>query len=288
MPKNELLMVLIAVAESKNFYEAADKLHITQSSVSLKMKELESLVPLPVFQLEGKKKVLTHFGRNLFHLAKEQNFMLEQKIEDLYRHYSSAEKLTLRVGSRLEILKYISLNLNFPGKIEMINLSSADTVNKLLAHEIDIGITYLRPDSTEVVAKKIFTSSCHFIIHKKLLGKRKLNLKLIKDLDFLADKPCIVYDKNGPMLKSWLNFIGQKYEDLKLTYSVEDWGVVQFLVESEKGYALVPSYVINSSSDVVSIELPSEIMPSFTYYALYEKGLTKIESFKKALASLEV
>ena len=66
----ELWNVLIAVSESRNFRAAAEKLRISQPAVSFKLKELERHLPLPLFQLEGRRKVLTHFGRALSEVAK--------------------------------------------------------------------------------------------------------------------------------------------------------------------------------------------------------------------------
>ena len=79
----ELYRVLQAVAESRSFREAAEKLGISQPAVSFKIKELESLQPLPLFRLEGKRKVLTHFGRALCSVAKEETFSFEREIENL-------------------------------------------------------------------------------------------------------------------------------------------------------------------------------------------------------------
>src|ERR1035437_8708339 len=93
----ELLRVLIAVGESRNFREAAEKLQISQPAVSLKLKELEAHQPLPIFSLEGKRKVLTHYGRSLYELAKSGAVGLEREIEGLHRVYSSEELLTIRI-----------------------------------------------------------------------------------------------------------------------------------------------------------------------------------------------
>ena len=77
----DLFKVLIAVAESKNFREAAEKLQISQPAVTFKLRELESTQPLPLFSLEGKRKVLTHFRRSLYELAKKGTSDFERQID---------------------------------------------------------------------------------------------------------------------------------------------------------------------------------------------------------------
>src|ERR1700750_444160 len=99
-PSFDLLKVLITVAESRNFREAAETLQISQPGVSLKLKDLEAGQPLPIFTLEVKRKVLTHYGRALYELAKEGATTLERRIENLHRVYASPDLLTARIGGR--------------------------------------------------------------------------------------------------------------------------------------------------------------------------------------------
>src|SRR5438552_468162 len=93
-----LLKTLIAVAESKNFQEAAGRLGISQPAVSFQLKELESRLPAPLFFLSGKKKVLTHYGQALYQTAKGKMDAFHKGLEDLHRHYADPSTLTLRVG----------------------------------------------------------------------------------------------------------------------------------------------------------------------------------------------
>ncbi len=288
-PPFELLQVLIAVAESKNFYEAAIRLKITQPSISHKMKQLESFMPMAIFQLQGKRKVLTHYGRSLYDVAIVQSNQLEKNIEQLHRQYADAEHLTLRIGGRPEVIDCMASAFNFAGKIEMLNLSSSEAVEKLRTHQIDIAISYIAPDSSEIIAKKLFQSSSHFRIHHKFLKvkNKKLSLDLVKDEIFLKQTPCIIYHKDGHMLKDWLKHLNLSLDMLKIVYVAEDWRTVQNLVDQGLGYALVPEYIQSHSQGAVqSIELPNQIMPKYTFYALYDKGLKKIEPFQKILSAL--
>jgi DNA-binding transcriptional LysR family regulator len=282
-PPFELFRVVMAVAESKNFSEAAQKLGITQPSVSMKLRELERQLPLPLFQLEGKRKVLTHYGRALYEIAKSQNGQLEERIERLHRTYASAENLTIRIAGRNEVLDYLAPHLNFDGKIELINCSSRQALNKLMSHETDVAIGYHLPDSTEIVAKKIFQSKSYFAIHDRLLGRRKLSLDLVNNFDFLKNTPCAIYHREGHMLGIWLQHLELPLAHLNIKFVTEDWRTVQKLVEAGLGYALVPEYVRVQSRDVQYLEMPSNVLPTYTYFALFEKGLKQIKPFREIL-----
>lgn len=271
------------MAESKNFNEAAAKLQISQPAVSFKLRELESQLPLPVFQLEGKRKVLTHYGRALYEVALKQAKGIEKSIEDLHRLYAQPESLTLRIGGRAEVLESIAPTLDFAGKIELVDLNSQEAVEKLQTHEIDIAISYKKPDSAEIIAKKIFQSSSCFVVHEKFLKKKKLGLELARDTKFLTETPCILYLRDGHVLADWMKHVKIPFESLQVRFVAEDWRTVQNLVDQGMGYALVPEYIKSFSKDVHRLELPTQVMPSYVFYALYEKGLKKIEPFKKVL-----
>jgi DNA-binding transcriptional LysR family regulator len=279
----DLLTVLVAVAESSNFYEAATRLKITQPSVSLKMKELEAALPVPVFHLEGKRKVLTHYGRAVYQLAKSQLDNLENDFQTLNRHYALSKDLTLKIAGRAEVIDFLIPKINFDGKIHTQTTTSTEAVKKLLAHEIDLAISHILPDSNEVIAKEIMRSSANFIIHRKFLKRRKLNLDLLSDKDFLGQTPSIFYYKEGHILKDWIKHVGLELETLNDKYVCDDWKIVQNFVAQGLGYAFVPEYVANTSSDVMVYHMNTSVIPKYTFYALYAKSLRKIPAFATAL-----
>ena len=71
-PPLELLELLVAVAESRNLVEAAARVGLSQPAVSMKLKTLETQLPLPAFARHGKRKVLTHYGSELYLAARTQ------------------------------------------------------------------------------------------------------------------------------------------------------------------------------------------------------------------------
>ncbi|MGZ3694885.1 MAG: LysR family transcriptional regulator [Bdellovibrionota bacterium] len=174
MPALDLFEILIAAAESRNLTDAAQKLRLSQAGVSSKLKELERQSPLPLFSLEGKRKVLTHYGRELYKIAKANRSSMSSLYENLNREYASAETLTLRVGSRRELFEALAPKIKFPGRVQFVALSSTECIQHLQEHKIDVAISYQLPDSPEIMGKKILESSANLVVHKKFLkGKKK-------------------------------------------------------------------------------------------------------------------
>lgn len=282
-PSYDLLRVLIAVAESRNFREAAAKLHISQPAVSLKLRELEREQPLPLFSLEGKRKVLTHYGRSLYELAKAGTLDLERKIEGLHRNYGDPANLTVRIGGRYEILEFLAPMLDFEGCIDLVGVSSRQAIDKLLRHEVDIAIAWERPDSAEIQAKKLFASKAYLGIHENLLKRRRLTLDLARDPAFLRETPCISYLSSGHLITEWAESAGVAFGELRVSRVAEDWRTIERLIEQGAGYGIVPGYVPVHNPKVTRVELPVSVLPAYDFYALFETSLKRIKAFQPLL-----
>jgi len=280
----ELLRVLIEVGESRNFLEAAEKLQVSQAAVSLKLKELEAGQPLPIFSLKGKRKVLTHYGRSLYELAKRGAVGLEREIEDLHRVYSSENLLTIRIAGRHEVLEYLTPYFDFGGKVELVGASSREALDRLLHHEIDIAISYSPPDSAELIAKKVFSSKVYFGVHEKFLKKRRLNLNLIQDREFLLKTPCVSYMRDGHLIADLAEHAGVAFSDLNVRYVSEDWRTIQFLVEQGVGYGILPGYVQVHSPEIQRFEVPANILSHLDFFAIFRSDLKKIKAYQTLLA----
>jgi DNA-binding transcriptional LysR family regulator len=238
VPGIELLEVLIAAAESRNLVQAAEKLKISQPAVSVKLKALNALAPLPLFSYEGKRKVLTHYGRELYKIAKLSQEQMFARYEDLNRRYASAENLTLKVGARRELFESLAQRLKFPGRVAFRSMTSAEAVHQLMDHKVDIAISYILPDSSDIVAKKTFESTAQFVVHKRLL-KSKSHRDLVRDRDFLLQTPCVLYHEDGHFLQEWTAHLDIPFEQLNVRGIAEDWRTVQSLVAEGWGYGVV-------------------------------------------------
>jgi DNA-binding transcriptional LysR family regulator len=283
-PGVELFETLIAAAESRSLSEAAEKLKISQPGVSVKLQALERLAPLPLFSLEGKRKVLTHYGRELYKIARTNQTQLEKSYEELNRRYASPSTLTLRVGCRKELFQDVCHKFRFAGRIEFTSLSSSDAVDALMSNKIDIAIAYgdLLPDSPEIMAKKILESVTEFAVHRKLLP-RKLSDALTRDREFLTGTPCVHYVGGGHALTDWTRHLGIPAEKLKVAAVAEDWNVLLTLIGQGWGYGIIPGHIKGSSAEVARLPMLNSVLTKYTFFALFRKDLRKVPAFQKLL-----
>ena len=80
--------VLVSVVESGGYAKAAERIHKSQSTLTYSIKKLESLLGVKVFELKGRKAVLTPTGELLYRRAKtllEDTGRLEKAAAELAR-----------------------------------------------------------------------------------------------------------------------------------------------------------------------------------------------------------
>jgi DNA-binding transcriptional LysR family regulator len=283
LPSLDLLRSLVAFAESRNLVEAAQRLGLSQPAVSIHLKRLEGATPVPVFSVEGKRKVLTHYGRALYVATRRELNRLEQSLEHVDRIYAFPEKLTLRVGARREIVHRVAQCIDFPGKIHFSTLSSQRAVARLLDHTVDLAVSHDQPDHPEIISRRLFSNGVMWVAHRKWLGSQEATLEMAADRSFLSKVPCLAYREDAPFLREWALHQGLRLRDLNIRYVCEDWASIIKLVEAGAGYSLVPDDMEVSSALVSTIGIPSSVIPKITHYALFHPDLRKIPAFKSFL-----
>ncbi len=77
------LQIFEAVARLKSFSKASRELHLTQPAISMQMRQLESLIGIPLIERLGKQIFITQAGNTLFHHAQVISRQLHQVQNDL-------------------------------------------------------------------------------------------------------------------------------------------------------------------------------------------------------------
>ncbi|MDZ4663098.1 MAG: LysR family transcriptional regulator [Pseudomonadota bacterium] len=286
IPKFDLLETLVSVAESKNFLEAAHRLELSQGAVSLKLKALQEHLPLPLFTLKGKRKILTPYGNEIYKYARVQ---LDRSLADfgvVSRKYMKPENTVLKISCRRELFQSLYSRLDFGGSIHFEEASGREALRLLLERKVDLALTYIKPDLTEVIARPILDSRCHLLVHKKHVKAH--GSKFFRSEEFLTTVPCLIYTGGGHLLDKWVRHLGIDFSKLRPRVIAEDWGILRDLIDEGHGYAVAPDFVQTRSADVVSVEIPSLALETYKYYAIFFKDLKQIPAIKNVLKSIEM
>ena len=99
------LRVFAAVAQSENMTQAAEQISLTQSAMSMALKEFESLLDTPLFHRHGKRIKLNNMGQSLLPRALQILQLAEE-----FEHLASSDALAgqLRIGASSTIGNYLA------------------------------------------------------------------------------------------------------------------------------------------------------------------------------------
>ena len=92
--------VLVSVVESGGYAKAAERIHKSQSTLTYSIKKLESLLAVKVFELKGRKAVLTPTGELLYRRAKtllEDTSRLEKAAGDLAKGWEPEIRIAVDI-----------------------------------------------------------------------------------------------------------------------------------------------------------------------------------------------
>lgn len=133
------------VAETLNFTQAAEQLHLAQSSVSAQIRALERDLGVMLFDRIGKQVFLTDAGHRLLGYARKIESMTEEIRTEVAGEKNLRGRLTIRMPESLarkympEVIdhyhhKYPDVHLNF------INCSDSELPRELSSGRIDIAL----------------------------------------------------------------------------------------------------------------------------------------------------
>jgi LysR family cyn operon transcriptional activator len=142
------LRYFIALAGSLNFTRAAERLHVTQSTLSHQIRQLEDEVGLPLFDRTGKRVALTEAGDDFLHHA-------VRAMQEIDLGLSALRRDTAEVTGELHIGSTHTFNLGFipdcianfqqkhPGVKVVVEELPADQIGTRLEQgTLDLGIAY--------------------------------------------------------------------------------------------------------------------------------------------------
>lgn len=205
-----------AVWQERSFSRAAERLHISQSSLSLTIKHVEEKIGMKIFDINSLPVDLTEFGKLYIEGVKEV-MSLTRGLENYAYDVNHLKRGKLSIGTG----NFFAINLIAPAiaefkekypnvDIELLEGRSADLEPELNKGNIDLLITNASLDTAIYTQIKLFTENLmlvvpkHFfseppcpelIITQQALKNKKrtytagVSLKYFEDLPFIALRP---------------------------------------------------------------------------------------------------
>lgn len=281
VPPLYLLQTLVVFSEQGNLVQTAERLGLTQPTVSRQLQQLEELFEHPLFRTQGRNKVLTDYGSALVQELRERFVDLERIFQKVDQTFAQSTSIHVSVGGRKEILDRYFSQVSFPGTLELIHMTGNETVEALKKGSLDIGITQQNFDSLNFLGKKLFLSGTALIIPKRWAH----DISNPKDWAEKASQyGAAAYSVEQSLLKDYFDH-HKTTEKMQINCIVADWNSIEKRVSQGKSWAVIPSDFVTEGKGYEIFQLGTHF-PSTQFYVYYRKDLAKAAWMKDLLGQV--
>ncbi|MCR8847484.1 LysR family transcriptional regulator [Rossellomorea sp. SC111] len=158
-----IIKTFIIAAEFNHFRKAAERLYISQPTVTVHIKQLEKELGVALFERDGKKIKLTEAGRSYLQNAKRLIEVYEEGITDIHsfsQGYTTTLKMAISPLIADNVLPFVLKQYleNHPEvEISVEIIESTEIEKAVLEERVDIGLSCLPSFSHELEQTLLFT-----------------------------------------------------------------------------------------------------------------------------------
>jgi LysR family transcriptional regulator, hydrogen peroxide-inducible genes activator len=281
------LQYVVAVAEELGFHRAADRLHVSQPTLSAQVQLVERVLGVVIFERDRRRVLVTKPGEAI--VARARSVLLA--VEELIRaaeQTKDAFAATLRIGVIPTIAPYLlpeitpAIRAKYP-KLELVfrEEKTDDVMRELREGKIDAGLVALIPELGDVDVAEIADDP--FVVALPTghsLGKKK-SIHLFE----LASEPVLLLEEGHCLRGQALELcskVGAREADLRATSLAT---LVQ-MVSAGAGVTLLPKLAVDVENRRGQLDIRplAGTPPSRSIVLVWRRG-SPMESVFRAVAS---
>jgi len=207
--------IFLNVVSSGHLTNVAKSMNLSQSAISMSIKELESILGRPVFDRINKKLVLNEVGR-AFHKEIDPIF---KKLSDIeYEFKNSENKGMIRVGASTTIVDYLMPSIicsymsAYPDvKITLKEGNTQEIAKMIQEGSIDIGFVEGFVSGSDIIKEKIGVDELLIVTENATLA----NMKPVF-IDELSTMRWVLREEGSGTREVFLDYIKEKVDDLNI------------------------------------------------------------------------
>jgi len=262
-----------AVAHEKSLTRAAERLHLSQSALSVQIQKLEHQMGHPLFDRRGKRLDLTEAGKIALDYA-DIVFRAGDELMSTLEGRLLASRQVLRVGALTTLSRNFQLEFLRPlvgrADVELIVRSGSmrDLLAQLEAHAIDV---VLANSAAHRDARAPFRNNLLNQQPVSLVGRPRSGKSAFRFPDDLRTEPVLL-----PSLDSDIRVAFDRLLDLAgiqpvILAEVDDMAMLRLLAREREGVTLVPPIVVRDELDS-KVLIEHCIVPNLTesFYAIIQ------------------
>lgn len=238
------LEYFVTVAELKHFGRAADKVFVSQPTLSMQLKKLEEYLGVVLFERTNRQVHLTPAGEMLYQEAK---IVLNsaKNLQSLAQTYRDPYQSKIRLGVIPTIAPYflpklLPLVRRFFPKLELeIGEYKTEQILQMLPnHELDLALLATQVDDPQLTHIHLFDEP--FL----LACSSHLDAKKIKAMSDIKDQPLLLLAEGHCLRQQVMQLCQKKREGLAASVHATSLETLRSLVANGMGYTLMPKMAV--------------------------------------------
>lgn len=249
------LEIFVTVVDCGKMSRAAEKLYITQPSVSQAIRELEDYYGVRLFERLSKQLYLTDEGRTLLSYAR----YIVDSFEDMELTMKNRGSIgRLRIGASVSVgtcllgEKLNCLEAKLPGIETEITVCNTSVIEEMvLKSELDVGLVEGFVDSGDIVRIPVYEDELVIVVGRShpLYGQKNLTLSCLNGQNYISRETGSA-EKN--QLEQMLNV---KEMNLKRIWSCTNTEAIKNAVMEGRGFAILSRMIVKKEAAEGSLQI---------------------------------
>jgi DNA-binding transcriptional LysR family regulator len=275
--------IFLNVVEMGSLTMVAKRMDMSQSAISMSIKELESIIKRPLFDRFNKKLIPNEIGRGFYRSIEP----LYRQIEDIEHEFiNTKDRGSIRVGASTTIIDYIlpSITCSYIDRYPEVNveLKSGNTSDILLlvkSGELDMG--FVEGDVNDVDIIKEVVGSDELVV---VTANRELISKSWS-IEELAKFKWVLRERGSGTRDIFLNYISKRVKNLNVFMELGHTESIKSLLKHGKTLACISKMAVSdeiNSGEFIMVDVKN-FSCNRNFYLIYHKNKYKSELFNRFL-----
>jgi DNA-binding transcriptional LysR family regulator len=241
------LEILRAIAETRNFTRAGERVGLTQSAVSQQIKALEAELGEPLLVRTSKRVEVSRAGELVLAHA-ERIFNELETMRAAFKGSKTLAQSRLRVAVATQALVHLfaPTYAEFIRRYPQVELSfrttanTSETIKQVRANAADVGFASLPIRSRELTVKRLFEDELVLVVSK---DHRFANKKLV-DAEELAPERFVLYEHNVSVRHVTDAFFEERQMEPFVVVESNDTDFILEMVAMGIGISFMPAWAV--------------------------------------------
>jgi DNA-binding transcriptional LysR family regulator len=274
------LEIFLNVVKEGHLTNVAKSMGLSQSAISMAIKELEKILGNPLFDRINKKLILNEMGRAF----EKEISPIVKKINDIeYEFKNTVNKGMVRVGASTTIVDYLmppiicSYMNNYPDvKVALKEGNTKNIVNLIKEGELDVGFIEGVVNDADIIKSIVGIDELVVVTTDNALNKESF-------IDTLQDKKWILREEGSGTREVFLDYIKDKVEHINIFLELGHTESIKSLLINHQCLTCISKIAVTSEiNEKKLIQIPLKNFEcKRNFYMIYHKDKYKSELFDK-------